>query len=259
MLATETLKPGLRPRRGGNEQQLIVIVAEPDFLVECLAEVLKRRFPDHDVIVDEHSDDLLRQHKSQIRLVLFHRRNATEIARVLGGVETHAPSSAVGVLIDDPRGLDQNLKLMAEEQRIDGILPLDMRLDVFLAGVELLMKGGEHFPSALLRRLKSGNAPPGDAASVARVAEIADPGINIAELDAHESRLTTREVEILDLLCKGTQNKLIAYRLKLSENTVKAHVRNIYKKLRVTNRTEAAMRYFDGTQGDGGKSATRRN
>lgn len=56
--------------------------------------------------------------------------------------------------------------------------------------------------------------------------------------------LTTREVQILDLLCKGTQNKIIADRLHLSENTVKVHVRNIYKKMNVRNRTEAASRFF---------------
>jgi DNA-binding NarL/FixJ family response regulator len=241
--------------REGSEQRLIVIVAEPDFLVECLAEVLRRRFPGHDVLVDDEPDGL-REQETRVRLVLFYRRDTAEIARRLGGNEARNPSTSVGVLIDDSHGLDQNLKLMAEEQRIDGILPLDMRLDVFLAGVELLMKGGEHFPSALLRRLKTTNAAPGGVASIA---DIANPEISIAEMDAQDSRLTTREVEILDLLCKGIQNKVIAYRLKLSENTVKAHVRNIYKKLRVTNRTEAAMRYFDGTQSDGSKPPARRN
>jgi DNA-binding NarL/FixJ family response regulator len=72
--------------------------------------------------------------------------------------------------------------------------------------------------------------------------------IEIEQIGSHESHLTTREVEILDLLCKGTQNKLIAHRLNLSENTIKAHVRNIYRKLHVRNRTEAALRCFDGPQ-----------
>lgn len=256
MLATEAMNPNsaqMSPGVGG--QRLIVIVARPDFLVECLAEVLRRRFSGHDVLVDD-DPEMLREQQPRIRLVLFYRQDSAEILRRLGSSARRDPSTSVGVLIDDPRGLDLNLKRMAEEQRIDGILPLNMRLDVFLAGVELLMKGGEHFPSALLRRLKSGNAPPGEMASVA---EIADPAISMAEMDAQDSRLTTREVEILDLLCKGIQNKVIAYRLKLSENTVKAHVRNIYKKLRVTNRTEAAMRYFDGTQGYSGRLSTRRN
>jgi DNA-binding NarL/FixJ family response regulator len=258
MLATETMKPGpFRPSRGSDEQRLIVIVAQPDFLVECLAEVLRRRFPGHDVLVDDEPP-FLRDEESRIRLVLFYHQDSAEIAALLGGEEARNPAVSVGVLIDDPGGLDHTLKLMAEEQRIDGILPLDMRLDVFLAGVELLMKGGEHFPSALLRRLNVTDAAPGAVAGLARVAQIAEPDA-IAVLNGHDSRLTTREVEILDLLCKGTQNKIIAHRLKLSENTVKAHVRNIYKKLRVTNRTEAAMRFFDGALGDAGKTPTGQN
>ena len=60
----------------------------------------------------------------------------------------------------------------------------------------------------------------------------------------HRYRLIHRWRQILDLICKGTQNKIIADRLGLSENTVKVHVRNIYKKMNVRNRTEAASRYF---------------
>ena len=46
---------------------------------------------------------------------------------------------------------------------------------------------------------------------------------------------------MLDLLERGLPNKLIAYRLGMSPSTVKAHVHNIIAKLRVRNRTEAAV------------------
>ena len=52
--------------------------------------------------------------------------------------------------------------------------------------------------------------------------------------------LTHREEEVLALLRQGKPNKLIAYELRMSENTVKVHVRRIIKKLHVMNRTEAA-------------------
>ncbi|MDI6835994.1 MAG: LuxR C-terminal-related transcriptional regulator, partial [Rhizobiaceae bacterium] len=52
------------------------------------------------------------------------------------------------------------------------------------------------------------------------------------------------------------QNKIIADRLGLSENTVKVHIRNIYKKMKVRNRTEAAS-YFFGTARSG--AASRQN
>ena len=241
MLATENGRPEpARSRREDHAPQRIVIVAEPDFLVECLAEVLKRHFPDHEVVVEDQAGEALRQHP-RIRLILFHRMDAADIARMLRDLDVHAPSAASGVLIEDSRALDPILTLLAGDRHIDGILPLDVRLDVFLAGVDLLVKGGEHFPSALLRRLKSAGAPSGPAGVRRLLTQYAD----FAQPGGRESHLTTREVEILDLLCRGTQNKIIAHRLNLSENTVKAHVRNIYKNLRVKNRTEAAGFHFD--------------
>lgn len=53
--------------------------------------------------------------------------------------------------------------------------------------------------------------------------------------------LTSRQTEILDLIRQGYSNKLIASRLYLSETTVKAHLRTIFKKLKVTNRTHAVL------------------
>ena len=44
-------------------------------------------------------------------------------------------------------------------------------------------------------------------------------------------RLTRREIEILELLAEGLANKQIAYRLKISERTVRNDVSNMYVKL----------------------------
>lgn len=50
---------------------------------------------------------------------------------------------------------------------------------------------------------------------------------------------TPREMDLLDLLRRGMQNKLIAYRLGISQSTVKAHLRSIMMKLKAKNRTQA--------------------
>ncbi len=57
----------------------------------------------------------------------------------------------------------------------------------------------------------------------------------------NEFRLTARENDILALLAEGHSNREIAGRLFLSEKTVKAHLAAIFRKLGVTNRTQAAM------------------
>jgi DNA-binding NarL/FixJ family response regulator len=62
-----------------------------------------------------------------------------------------------------------------------------------------------------------------------------------AEIAVHASDnlLTAREIDVLRLICGGNANKEIAARLLLSEETVKAHVRNILGKLGANDRTHA--------------------
>ena len=54
-------------------------------------------------------------------------------------------------------------------------------------------------------------------------------------------RLTERELEVLRLVAQGLNNKDIAKRLFISENTVKNHVRNLLEKLQLHSRMEAVL------------------
>jgi DNA-binding NarL/FixJ family response regulator len=58
---------------------------------------------------------------------------------------------------------------------------------------------------------------------------------------SEDSILTKRELEVLRLLTEGLFNKEIAYNLSISEKTVKNHVSNIFKKISVSDRTQAAV------------------
>ncbi|HEY8499817.1 MAG TPA: response regulator transcription factor [Clostridia bacterium] len=62
-----------------------------------------------------------------------------------------------------------------------------------------------------------------------------------ASSEKNGSSLSDRELEVLRLIAKGMLNKEIAKTLYISEKTVKNHISNIFRKLKVSDRTQAAV------------------
>ena len=60
--------------------------------------------------------------------------------------------------------------------------------------------------------------------------------------EAEINQLTGRQKEILRYVSEGHSNKMIAYSLQISEQTVKIHLGDIFKKLKVFNRTQAVIK-----------------
>ena len=65
-----------------------------------------------------------------------------------------------------------------------------------------------------------------------------DVAVRLAE-HVSDERLSPREIEVLSLIAAGNSNKMISAQLGLSEETTKAHVKNIIAKLRAHDRTHA--------------------
>ncbi|MFD0892528.1 response regulator transcription factor [Luteolibacter ambystomatis] len=91
-----------------------------------------------------------------------------------------------------------------------------------------------------IREVLSGGAPMSPEIARRVVETFRQP----AAEDTADSDLSSRETAILEKLCEGLANKEIADRLGIAANTVRVHLRNIYEKLHVRSRTEAAMKYL---------------
>ena len=57
-----------------------------------------------------------------------------------------------------------------------------------------------------------------------------------------DKKLTEREIEVLILLTEGKTNKEISSELNITVHTVKAHLLNIYEKLNINSRVQAAIK-----------------
>jgi DNA-binding NarL/FixJ family response regulator len=75
--------------------------------------------------------------------------------------------------------------------------------------------------------------------AAARGKSFVDPSLVAGLLDATDRRLSPREREVLQLAADGLQNRAIASRLHLSEETVKSHISNVIRKLDASSRTQA--------------------
>jgi DNA-binding NarL/FixJ family response regulator len=98
-------------------------------------------------------------------------------------------------------------------------------------------------PSELLEAisdLHNGGSPMSDRIARKVVQAFQQMGKSSRETE----NLTHRESEILSYVAKGYQDKEIAEKIFLSSETVRTHLRNIYKKLHVRSRTEAALKYL---------------
>lgn len=101
--------------------------------------------------------------------------------------------------------------------------------DVLKFALPLVLSGEIHIPSIALdpAHLLPGAAIDLDETSIAR-----DPAVKA---------LTPRQTEVLNLLAKGQSNKEIARNLGMVDGTVKVHVKAIFQKFGVRNRTQAVM------------------
>jgi len=113
-----------------------------------------------------------------------------------------------------------------------------MACDVFIKSIELVMMGETIFPPAFLSFVLD---PEGDPLGEAAPRDENNQAMLIRTENTFARELSAREKSILSLLIEGESNKCIARKIDIAEATVKVHVKAILRKIRVRNRTQAAV------------------
>lgn len=133
-------------------------------------------------------------------------------------------------------------------------------------GIKVVMLSGVDEPRVVQRALRLGAAAfvtkevdPRDFAAVLRQAleeTVASQPAGLQELDDGQQQvrrlLTPSELAVLEALAGGLVNKQIAADLGIAQQTVKFHLTNVYRKLGVSNRTEAIRYAFERGVVEGG-------
>ena len=143
---------------------------------------------------------------------------------LLSLIETKSSAMSSSFIISiinlDP---DTGLEQKALSKKIIGFFYNDIKLDILIRGLKSLFAGEVWISRNILLKCAI------------------DGFKQKKNIIMEKKELTQREVEILSLISLGASNDDIANKVNISTNTVKTHLYNIYKKIQVTNRLQAAI------------------
>jgi two-component system nitrate/nitrite response regulator NarL len=148
------------------------------------------------------------------------------------------------VVLSDPCG-PRHL-LMAISAGADGYLSKQISRDALLKSLDLALIGETVIPSSCLRMIIGNCESAVQEIAAAPVAPYLNDRINTESKHCEKNferlhRLSSKEQLILRCLTQGASNKSIARELNMAEATVKVHIKGILRKIRVSNRTQAAV------------------
>jgi two-component system nitrate/nitrite response regulator NarL len=140
-------------------------------------------------------------------------------------------------------GFDLEEMRLAFQAGADGYCLATTGCEALIKYLDLIMLGEMVFPSAAFLNAIMHS---GETIVVRKESAALAPSLPQAErlTEAKDSlirTLSSREAEILQCLMEGAPNKVIARKLEVAEATVKVHIKAILRKIRVANRTQAAM------------------
>jgi DNA-binding NarL/FixJ family response regulator len=205
----------LRPR-------LLAIVDKSRLRRECLRFALAKYGPDWQIVEAASVQDLPQLSARGFDLVLIGAATSEHVdLRQIEDLRNAAPETSIVVVADSDNAARIRQILGAGAR---GFLPASLSLKVMIGALDLVLAGGVYVPSSLIDG--SGELPAPDRQG---------------RRNETFAELTHRQCAVLALIAQGKPNKAIADALAISESTVKAHVKQIIKRLNVANRTQAAL------------------
>ncbi|MBD2750127.1 response regulator transcription factor [Microvirga sp. BT688] len=172
-------------------------------------------------------------HPSELPILcLIHSDQAAdELIETIERQKAQWPSARVVLLTD---GMEPSSLAQVLQAGVDGLCSTVMSREPLIKALELVMLGEIFIAPAFTLSLLN-------EVSRQRWSRLDTDVVIGPAATAVASQLSPREAMILRYLTKGASNKQIARELGLAEATVKVHLKGVLRKMKATNRTQAAM------------------
>jgi two-component system nitrate/nitrite response regulator NarL len=167
-------------------------------------------------------------------ILLFDKASAADLQRLLASeVDACIP------LLASPRTLIRALQLVVREH-LRVVMMSDANSPSVFDNVRLQEDGSKQEQHVLVAKLVPSHAAPAAAGQIDN-SILKEVPIEASGRGACGHTLSGREAQILKALVRGHSNKMIARMCSVTEATVKVHMKSILRKVRVANRTQAAI------------------
>ena len=207
---------------------------------DCIGRELSRRLPEFNIVERATARDLTKSDPGLVKfaLVILYIHADHMIFRTdEEDLDQHCISAQLSILEeiapDVPRVLMSEAEVPEEileafRRRVRGYVPTTLPINQVAEAIRFVAAGGTFIPPSILFMHGQTAAASKELVSVTACQDLA--------------HFSPRQNEVLQMLWHGSSNKVIAYELRMSESTVKVHIRHIMKKLNVNNRTQVVLR-----------------
>jgi DNA-binding NarL/FixJ family response regulator len=250
----EARSGSFHPRVSAFEPEAIVYVGPRQIFSDCLIRDIGLEFPEFAFVSLDAIEQLVGWHDladHQARLVIIDASICDRFLPASKLLSEMFPGAVICISFSRRSQLAPCLDEILRSGVVRGFLPMNLRLDIWLSALRLMLNGGDYCsPDVLSSILEITHVQRPAMAGQGNARRMVEDG---SKGSTKLSSLTARELEVMQLVVKGLQNKNVAERLSLSEHTVKLHMHHIMSKLGVANRTEASsvfLRHFEGNGQD---------
>jgi two-component system nitrate/nitrite response regulator NarL len=175
------------------------------------------------------------KHQSILLILEFSTDPGTTISQIVLFKEQF-PLGQVVVLAEGDQVVDM---VAAFQAGANAYLPKDVACRALIKVLELVMLGETILPPSLLSCIRKTEQ---NEKRSSTSFDSGGPALSLVQIEGSGlPRLSSREKTILHCIIGGASNKVIARKITIAEATVKVHVKTILRKIRASNRTQAAV------------------
>jgi DNA-binding NarL/FixJ family response regulator len=231
-----------------SEPKTILLVENRSLVGEIFAHAIKKAAGEWNVRLIQNLDEA--KPEGALAVFNFMQRDSDSffITCVLQQLRAKLGDTPLFVIIDSA---DPAVIRTVGEAGLQGWISASMGFDAIISAIRRAMTVSP-FPDEMPSLSDSVDEPLAQMAAV-------HPNHALPTRNMHSEiylNLTEREIDVLSLLRKGKQNKVIAHALNISESTAKVHIRNIMRKFHLRNRTEVALMCGSVVRQQGDRAST---